>query len=59
MNNAPTFETWERSTLDRFAHETNALVNQLTDENERLRLRERELLEDFKEAMRQTRRLNR
>lgn len=58
MNNSPTFETWERSVLDRFAHETNLLVNQLTDENERLRLQVLAYADDLREAMRQTRRLN-
>ena len=58
MNNSPTFETWERATLDRFAHETNLLVNQLTDENERLRLQVLAYADDLREAMRQTRRLN-
>jgi hypothetical protein len=49
---APTFETWERKTLDKFAYESYAKLLQQADQLQQLQCDLQDAIEAYRELMR-------
>ena len=50
----PTFSTWERQTLDKFALEAHLRLQQQQDQLEQLRLDLKDAIEAYRAVMRET-----
>ena len=50
----PTFSTWERETLDKFALEAHLRLQQQQDQLEQLRLDLKDAIEAYRAVMRET-----